>query len=140
MPFFKNDWIMFGCRWLAAGILLQTLFFKFTGAPESRFIFSQLGAEPWGRWVSGVCELLTSILLILPFPTSQTLGALFGMCIMAGAIFSHVLFLGLEIQNDKGLLFGLACTVFILCLLIVWAHQDLLKAYIITLLNKHKKP
>ena len=51
---------------VAAGILLQTLFFKFTGAAESVYIFSTLGAEPAGRIGSAVVELIASILLLVP--------------------------------------------------------------------------
>ena len=53
-------------RIVAAGILIQTLYFKFTGAPESVFIFSTLHAEPWGRWLSGIFELIVSVLLLVP--------------------------------------------------------------------------
>src|SRR3989304_612626 len=49
-----------------AAILFQTLFFKFTGAPESVYIFSKLGLEPWGRIGSGVAELVAAALLPIP--------------------------------------------------------------------------
>jgi putative oxidoreductase len=94
-----------------AGILLQTLFFKFTGAPESIFIFSTLQVEPWGRWLSGVMELVASILILVP--QTQILGALLAAGVMAGAIVSHLFILGIEVQGDGGLLFGLACVVLI---------------------------
>src|SRR5688500_10699247 len=54
---------------VAAGILLQTLFFKFTGAAESVYIFTTLGMEPWGRIGSGVAELVAAALLLYP-PTA----------------------------------------------------------------------
>jgi hypothetical protein len=57
------SWI---CRIIAAVILLQTLFFKFTGAPESVYIFTKVGLEPWGRYGSGVAELIAAILLLPP--------------------------------------------------------------------------
>ena len=41
-------------RLVPAIILLQTLYFKFSAAPESVFIFEQLGLEPWGRIGLGV--------------------------------------------------------------------------------------
>ena len=93
-----------------AGILLQTLFFKFTGAAESVYIFSTLGAEPWGRIGSGVAELIASALLLTPATT--TLGAALALALMVGAIGSHLTVLGIEIQGDGGLLFALAIIVF----------------------------
>jgi uncharacterized membrane protein YphA (DoxX/SURF4 family) len=104
----KNKLILF-LRLVAAAILLQTLFFKFTGAPESKFIFSTLGVEPWGRWFSGAVELIASALLLIS--ATQLLGALIAISVMAGAILSHIFVLGLVIQDDGGLLFGLACAV-----------------------------
>ena len=94
-----------------AGILLQTLFFKFTGAEESVYIFTTLGIEPWGRIGSGVAELAASALLLLP--ATVTLGAILAMGIMAGAIVGHLTVLGIVVKDDGGLLFGLALTVFI---------------------------
>lgn len=96
---------------LVAGILLQTLFFKFTGAAESVYIFSTLGAEPWGRIGSGVIELIAAILLLVPATT--TVGAAVALGVMVGAIISHLTVLGIEIQGDGGLLFYLALTVFV---------------------------
>jgi hypothetical protein len=93
-----------------AGILLQTLFFKFTGAAESVYIFSTLGAEPWGRIGSGVAELVAAILLLTPATT--TIGAALALALMAGAIGSHLTVLGIDIQGDGGLLFALAIIVF----------------------------
>lgn len=101
------DWSL---RILAAGILLQTLYFKFTGAPESVYIFSSLGLEPWGRIGSGIGELVASILLLVP--ATVALGAVLTLGILSGAIASHLFVLGIEIQGDGGLLFGLAVVVF----------------------------
>ncbi len=97
------------CQLAAAAILLQTLFFKFTGAPESVAIFSQLGAEPWGRIGIGVAELVAAVLLLVP--ASAALGALVAAGLMVGAVGSHLLVLGVEVQGDGGLLFGLALVV-----------------------------
>lgn len=94
-----------------AVILLQTLFFKFTGAEESVYIFTTLGAEPWGRIGSGVIELIAAILLLAP--ATAPFGALLTMGVMAGAIVSHLTILGIDIKGDGGLLFGLALTAFI---------------------------
>ena len=93
-----------------AGILLQTLFFKFTAAEESVYIFSTLGAEPWGRIASGIVELFASVLLLVP--GTAPLGALLAMGVMVGAIASHLLVLGIAVKGDGGLLFGLALTAF----------------------------
>jgi putative oxidoreductase len=102
-----GSWVL---QLLVAGILLQTLYFKFTGAPESVYIFSTLGAEPWGRIGSGVVELIAAILLLVP--TTTTVGAALAMGVMVGAIFSHLTVLGIEVRGDGGLLFALALVVF----------------------------
>jgi putative oxidoreductase len=103
-----SSWVL---QLVVAGILLQTLFFKFTGAPESVYIFSTLGAEPWGRIASGAVELIAAILLLVPATT--TVGAALAMGVMVGAILSHLTLLGIEVRGDGGLLFGLALTVFV---------------------------
>ena len=100
-----------------AAILLQTLFFKFTGAEESVYIFSTVGrfinvpgVEPWGRIGSGVVELVASVLLIVP--ATASVGAVVTLAVLGGAIMSHLLILGIEVKGDGGLLFGLALTAF----------------------------
>jgi hypothetical protein len=107
--------IPFAMSWalqlIVAGILLQTLFFKFTGAAESVHIFSTLGAEPWGRIGSGVVELIAALLLL--YPATVTLGALLSLGVITGAIVSHLTLLGIEVQGDGGLLFFLALAVFV---------------------------
>lgn len=100
------SWIV---RVIAAIILLQTLFFKFSGAEESIYIFTKVGMEPWGRIGSGVAELVASVLLLIP--RAAWLGALMALGIMAGAIFFHLTTLGIEVMEDGGYLFGLAITV-----------------------------
>jgi putative oxidoreductase len=102
-----SSWLL---QLLVAAILLQTLFFKFTGAEESVYIFSTVHAEPWGRIGSGVIELIASILLLVP--STVTLGAILTLGTMAGAILTHVTVLGIEVKGDGGLLFGLALTAF----------------------------
>ena len=96
---------------VAAGILLQTLFFKFTGAEESVYIFTTLGIEPWGRYGSGLTELVAALLLL--YPATAALGATIAMATMAVAILSHLTLLGVEVMNDGGLLFSLAIVVFL---------------------------
>jgi putative oxidoreductase len=93
------SWIL---RITAAIILLQTLYFKFTAAPESVYIFTKVHAEPWGRIGSGIMELVASILLLTPRYT--WLGSLLGAAATAGAMLSHLTLLGIEVQGDKGLL------------------------------------
>jgi putative oxidoreductase len=97
---------------VVAVILLQTLFFKFTGAPESVYIFSKLGAEPWGRIGSGVFELVAAALLL--FPRAAAVGALMSLGVISGAIFSHLTVLGVALTEvgDRGELFALAVVVF----------------------------
>ena len=103
-----TSWIL---QIIVAVILLQTLFFKFTGADESKYIFSKLGLEPRGRIGSGVAELIAVILLLCP--RTVTLGALLSAGVISGAIFSHLTTLGVVVQNDGGLLFILALIVFV---------------------------
>jgi hypothetical protein len=92
-------------------ILFQTLFFKFTGAEESKYIFSTLGIEPWGRIGSGVVELIAVILLLIP--STVTIGAILSIGAVGVAILSHLTKLGVVVKDDGGLLFALAVTVFI---------------------------
>lgn len=101
-------WII---RVVMAVILLQTLYFKFTGSEESKYIFSELGAEPWGRIGSGVVELIISLLLLLPGTVAY--GAAGAVAVMGGALLSHLAVLGIDIKGDGGLLFYLALTVFV---------------------------
>ncbi len=119
-------------RLLAAFILLQTLYFKFTGAEESVYIFTQLGAEPWGRFGSGFIELIAFILILIPRYSGT--GGLIGMAVMSGAIFSHITVLGIEVQNDGGLLFTYACIVFICCTYLVIDNRKsipIIKSYFV---------
>ena len=103
-------YLSWGLRIIAAVILLQTLFFKFTAAPESVYIFTKVGAEPWGRIGSGIIELIASILLLTP--RYSWLGSILAMGMMLGAIASHLTVLGIEVMGDGGLLFSLAIVVF----------------------------
>ena len=106
-----------------AVILLQTLFFKFTGAEESKYIFSTLlgESEAVGRIGSGLVELVAVILLFVP--GTVWLGALLALGTMAGAIFSHLTKLGLVVKDDGGLLFALALTVFALSATVLLIHR-----------------
>ena len=121
------SWIL---QIIAAAILAQTLFFKFSGAEESKYIFATLGAEPWGRVATGCAELVAVAMLIAP--GTVTLGALLSLGLMTGAIGSHLTKLGVIVHNDGGLLFGLAVTVF-LCstvILVLRRHQIPILGYL----------
>ncbi|WP_421824809.1 DoxX family protein [Flagellimonas oceanensis] len=108
-------------RIVPAVILLQTLFFKFSAAPESVYIFEQLGLEPWGRIGLGVIELIIALLILIPKTT--WIGALLGIGIMLGALFSHLTQLGIVVQNDGGTLFILALVTLIFCLVLAWQRR-----------------
>lgn len=89
-------------RIIAAAILLQTLYFKFTGSPESVALFSKLGVEPWGRIGTGVLELITGILLLIT--STAFVGAILAIGLMTGAILSHLFIIGIESAGDGGVL------------------------------------
>ena len=102
---------------LSAAILGQTLFFKFTAAPESVYIFTTLGVEPWGRIAAAVSELVAVVLLLVPRTT--VIGAAMSIGIMLGAIGAHFGPLGIVVKDDDGLLFALAVTVFVSSVIIL---------------------
>jgi hypothetical protein len=131
-PVLVFSWI---CRILAAIILLQTLFFKFTAAPESVYIFTKLGTfihnyvplasigtlEVSGRIGSGIMELIAAVLLLTP--RFVWVGAVLAMAATGGAIVSHLTFLGIEVQGDKGLLLFLAIAVFVTSAVALFLHR-----------------
>ena len=113
----SNTILYWAARLLAAIILLQTLFFKFSGASESIEIFTHVGMEPWGRIGVGVLELVAAVLLLLN--ATAWMGAALSFGLMAGAILMHLTILGISVQNDGGYLFLLAwivaiCSAFVL--------------------------
>ncbi len=121
----KAFWIAsWTLRGIAAVILLQTLFFKFTAAKESVYIFSTLGLEPWGRIGTGVLELVASILLL--WPSSVVFGAVLALCVISGAILSHLTKLGIALPavDDHGELFALAMVVFACSLAVLILHRE----------------
>ena len=111
-------WIL---RLVPAFLMGQTLFFKLTGAPESIYIFETLGVEPWGRYATALLELVAVVLLLIPRRT--VLGAALGAGLMAGAIGSHLTQLGIVVQDDGGLLFGMAVVTLACCLALVVARE-----------------
>lgn len=111
---------------LVAFILVQTLYFKFTGAPESVYLFTKLGIEPWGRIGTGVFELIASLLILIP--STRIYGAILGAGLMTGAIASHLFVIGITSAGDGGLLFVLACVVFASCLSLIWILRSQLQS------------
>jgi len=114
------SWIL---QLVAAVVLFQTLFFKFTGAKESVYIFSVLGLEPSGRIGSRVVELIASVLLVIP--STVKVGAILSLGVISGAILSHLTKLGiaLPVVNDRGELFMLAVVVFACNAAVLILHQ-----------------
>lgn len=125
----KNALFLWIFRLIAVVILVQTLYFKFTGAEESVYIFTKLGIEPYGRIGSGIVELLASILILIPRTT--IIGAFLGFGTMIGAIFSHIFALGIIVKDDGGTLFVLAIVTLTCCLILIYNEKnkipDLLK-------------
>ena len=116
------SWVL---RIIAAYILLQTLRFKFGAEPESVYIFTRVGMEPWGRIGSGIVELIASLLIL--FPRTTAWGALMAIGTMSGAIFFHLTKLGIEVMGDHGQLFymGIAVWVSSAILLVMYKEQIL---------------
>lgn len=100
-------------RIVVAVILLQTLTFKFTAAPESVYIFETVGMEPWGRIGSGIAELIAGVLLLIPGRRYAAAGAAMSVGVISGAIFFHLTRLGIVVQDDGGQLFIMAVIVFV---------------------------
>ncbi len=107
---------------IAAAILAQTLFFKFTGAEESRYIFRTIGMEPWGRFAIATVEVVTVVLLLTP--RTAAIGSVCGVGVISGALFFHLTRLGIEVKGDGGLLFGLACAVFVCCAVVALIRRS----------------
>ena len=109
------------CQLIAAGIMIETLFYKFTGAPESVYIFRRMGTEPWWRWGQGIWELLASICLLMP--RLRWAGGILTTGAMLAAILSHMTWLGYSIQGDHGLLFGMALVTFTCGVTVLMLHR-----------------
>jgi uncharacterized membrane protein YphA (DoxX/SURF4 family) len=122
-----RDVLSWVCRVVASSIMLQTLFFKFTGAPESVYIFTQVGMEPWGRIGTGVAELMAAALLLIP--ATLSLGAITGIGLMLGAIATHIGIIGISVMDDGGLLFFYACLVLSSCAVALFLHREQLLRY-----------
>jgi hypothetical protein len=122
-----KKYLSIALRLIAAAIMLQTLYFKFSAAPESVYIFTQVGIEPWGRIGTGVAELVASLLLLVP--RTIVLGALMSAGIMLGALVTHLFVLGIEVQGDGGQLFIYALIVLVASAVLMVIHSDQLLSY-----------
>lgn len=114
--------LFWGLRIVVAIILIQTLYFKFGAKPESVYIFTTVGMEPWGRIGSGIVELIATILLLMPRTTA--FGAGLAMGTMSGAIFFHLTKLGIVVMDDGGTLFYLAVTVFVCSAILLVGYKE----------------
>ncbi len=83
------SWI---CQIIVAGVLGMTIWFKFTAAPESVWIFEEIGVEPAGRLFTGVAEAVAVVLILIP--RTAIFGALLAFGLMIGAIAAHLLVIG----------------------------------------------
>lgn len=110
--------------------MTETLFFKFTGAPESVFIFSKMNLESWWRYGQGVWELAACVLLLLP--RTAWAGGVLTLGAIGAAIVSHLTVLGIEIQGDGGLLFGMAWTAFLSAVVVTFIHRREIPGYVST--------
>ncbi len=126
--------IYWGARVLAAIIMLQTLYFKFTASPESVYIFTAVGMEPWGRIGVGVIELIASAFMLIT--VTAWLGAGLALGLMVGAIGMHLTILGIEVQNDGGQLFLYAVIVTVCSLYVLWHDFDKVKMIAMRLAGK----
>jgi len=109
-------------RMLAALIMLQTLYFKFSGSEESVYIFSQIGIEPWGRIGTGILELIASILIL--FPKTTFFGSVLAIGLMIGAIGAHLTKLGVVVKNDGGQLFIYALLVLVSSITLAFIYRN----------------
>ncbi len=117
-------------RVIAAVILLQTLYFKFTAHPQSVKLFTAIGdyigwsaANPYMRIGTGVMELITGILLLIP--SRAFLGAFLGLGVISGALATHLFIptVGINFDGDAGL-FTLAVVVFVACLIVLLIEKE----------------
>ena len=127
-------WVL---RLVAAVIMLQTLYFKFSASEESVYIFTTLNMEPLGRIGIGIMELIASVLIL--YPRTTGIGSLLGLGLMSGAIFFHLTKLGFEVKNDGGQLFLYAVTVFLACNILAILHRQDLMDLIKSIFKKNVK-
>jgi hypothetical protein len=133
-----------------AFVFLQSLFFKFTNSPETQYIFGtldiwagSLGAPGlfapngiFSQYVVGTGELIASGLLLAGlsrrFRILRPIGAAMALGVISGAIFFHLFTpLGVSVLNadgsrDGGLLFAMACGVWIAAATLLVTNRDIL--------------
>ncbi len=117
-------YISWALQLLIAIIFLQTLYFKFSAHPDSVYIFSTLGMEPYGRIGTGIAELITAALLLIP--ATKIYGGILSLGLISGAVLAHLGPLGIEVQGDGGKVFYLALTVLIATVLFLWLNRNAL--------------
>jgi len=114
--------LYWAARLVAVIILLQTLYFKFSGAEESVYIFTTIGMEPWGRISVGILELAAAVMLL--FNATAWLGSALALGLMFGAIGMHLTILGISVNQDGGYLFFLAVVVSVCSAYVLWKNKD----------------
>jgi len=120
----KKSHLLLILRIVVAIILIQTLRFKFTAHPDSVYIFEKVGLEPFGRIGIGVLELIAGILILIP--KTIWLGASMTLGLLSGAIMMHLTQLGIEVNNDGGVLFITAITTFVLAaIILIYYKKDI---------------
>ena len=129
-----KKYVIFILQLIIAISHLQTLRFKFTAHHDSVYIFSQLNLEPYGRIGIGIFELIIAILILIP--KTKIIAGMLSIAVITGAIVSHLGPLGVEVQNDNGILFYFALFVLASTLLFLWLQKEEVKLMFTTL--KHK--
>ena len=114
-------YIKLGLRIVIAIILIQTLRFKFTAHPDSVYIFTQTGLEPYGRIGIGILELIAGVLILVP--KTVWLGASLTIGVLSGAVFFHLTSLGIVVNNDGGVLFFTAVTTIVLSVITLFLYK-----------------
>jgi len=117
-----KKYLKIGLRIIVAAILIQTLRFKFTAHPDSVFIFTKVGLEPYGRIGIGIMELIAGLLILIP--KTVWIGAGLTLGLIGGAIFMHLTMLGIEVNGDSGILFYTAILTFVLSSVILWLYKE----------------
>ncbi|MEQ9466733.1 MAG: DoxX family protein [Ekhidna sp.] len=109
-------------RLIVSIIFLQTLPFKFSGAPESVWIFQQIGWEAWGRYLIACIETTSTFFLLTNY---YIIGAIISLSIISAANFLHFTKLGFIVNDDGGALFIMSIIVIFCSLWIIlyWNMQ-----------------
>jgi putative oxidoreductase len=117
-----GKWFLWVMRIIPALILLQSTWFKFSAAPEAVELFNALGMEPNGRILIGILELIAAVMLIIPRTVAS--GALLSFGLMIGAVIAHLTVVGVVVNNDGGLLFGMALIVLVLSGIVMYNYRN----------------